>query len=67
MVCQVETCCHRPPCFIFFKPRIGATLSSTMDKEGLINGLEDDGVLSTGSLPCLWGLHAGLFRKKGMA
>lgn len=66
------------PALFFFKPRIvasqaagvqpaGATLSSTMDKEGLINGLEDDGVLSTGSLPCLWGLHAGLFRKKGMA
>ena len=38
-----------------------------MDKEGLINGLEDDGMLSTGSLPCLWELHAGLLRNKGMA
>lgn len=38
-----------------------------MDKEGLINGLEDDGVMSTGSLPGLWEPRAGLLRNKGMA
>ena len=37
-----------------------------MDKEGLINGLEDD-VMSTGSLPGLWGPRAGLLRNKGVA
>lgn len=50
------------PALLFFKPRIvasraaavqpaGATLSSAMDKEGLIGGLEDDSVMSTGFLP----------------
>ena len=42
-------------------------MSSTVDKGGLMNGLEEDGGNEHSFPPCLYQLYAGLLGNRGMA